>query len=278
MQETGPEGRTKLFKAKFKAPWANSASPEGLFSSIFEFRPTKPTKTVLWYVNAACSIFVPSGNGSGGLPLEEAIEFLRDRVMIDDREWAVLFGSDVETLLRGMIGPSLPAMRQELRAAVGVVLAAGGTLRDFSKIYHQIVARYGWSAKGRDLGRHAELIFRTEISNAYAAGRWMQIQRVKKLRPYLRYACVDPQLTQKLWRNHAALHNVVLPVEHPFWCTHYPPNSFYCRCSAQSFSERDLKRHGCKVTEDDDPALLISPDAGFSGNVGIAWERWRNSR
>jgi hypothetical protein len=35
----------------------------------------------------------------------------------------------------------------------------------------------------------------------------------------------------------------VLPVDHPWWKTHYPPNGWRCRCRAISLSERDLQRY-----------------------------------
>ncbi len=41
---------------------------------------------------------------------------------------------------------------------------------------------------------------------------------------------------------HAAWDGLVLPVDDPFWHTHYPPNGWRCRCRAVSVSERDLRR------------------------------------
>lgn len=48
---------------------------------------------------------------------------------------------------------------------------------------------------------------------------------------------------------HKAWDNIVLPVDHPFWDTHYPPNGWNCRCLPRSLNDRDSKRLGLEVSE-----------------------------
>ena len=76
----------------------------------------------------------------------------------------------------------------------------------------------------------------------------------------------------------------MLPVEHPFWRTHYPPNGWRCRCLVQQLSEDDLERYGFTISPD--PPVQTRPwankrteereirhvplgiDLGFDHNVG----------
>ncbi len=45
----------------------------------------------------------------------------------------------------------------------------------------------------------------------------------------------------------------MLPVDHPFWKTHYPPNGWKCRCIVQQLGDDDLERYGYKVSEGPPP-------------------------
>ena len=81
---------------------------------------------------------------------------------------------------------------------------------------------------------------------------------------------------------------VVLPVDHPWWATHYPPNGWGCRCGTRSVSAeeyQDLAARGACKTES--PALDLRNvvnlrtgqtirvpagiDPGFAYNPGMAF-------
>ena len=97
------------------------------------------------------------------------------------------------------------------------------------------------------------MIYDTNIRMAHASGRWAQIQRVATRRPYLRYVAVEDSRTRP---EHTAWHGTVLPVGDPWWSTHYPPNGWYCRCTTQSLSERDLERYGYKPSQTAPPVKM----------------------
>ncbi|MCY3795428.1 MAG: hypothetical protein OXG51_13800, partial [Gammaproteobacteria bacterium] len=77
-------------------------------------------------------------------------------------------------------------------------------------------------------------------------------------------------------------HNTVLPIDHPFWKTHAPPNGWNCRCTLVALSERDLDRYGLSLSQD--PGFDLRPwtnrrtgeivqvpqgiDPGFAHNPG----------
>jgi hypothetical protein len=49
----------------------------------------------------------------------------------------------------------------------------------------------------------------------------------------------------------------VLPVDDPFWDTHYPPIGFNCRCGVRSLSESELERYRGRL-----PYLYPSAQSG----------------
>ncbi len=65
---------------------------------------------------------------------------------------------------------------------------------------------------------------RTSAQTAYNRGRWTQQQAAKRV-THLMYLTREDS---KVRPTHAAINRVVLPKDHSFWLTHYPPNGFNC--------------------------------------------------
>jgi len=187
---------------------------------------------------------------------------------------------------------------EDIRGAVDAAIKGGLTPRQFKKNLTPILQAKGWWGKQEmadplsgelrkvQLGspRRLQTIFDVNMRTSYAAGKWQGIQRLKDRRPYLRYVAVMDGRTRP---QHRAWHGTVLPVDHAFWKTHYPPNGWRCRCTVQQLSKRDLQRFGHKLSPD--PAVQtrkwgnprtgeihdvpVGIDAGFDYNVGIAPNR-----
>jgi SPP1 gp7 family putative phage head morphogenesis protein len=186
----------------------------------------------------------------------EAIEFMRRKVNVPSARWTDLWQQEhsVGFTVAGALNDDLLA---DFRQAVDKAIADGTTLETFRRDFDRIVDEHGWSYNGSRNWR-SRVIFETNMSTAYAAGRWEQVQRVKRSRPYLRYVHVDPDATQKnTRREHASWHDTVLPVDDPWWQTHYPPNGWGCRCTVQSLNERDLDRYGLSVSDEAPPVRMV---------------------
>lgn len=112
----------------------------------------------------------------------------------------------------------------------------------------QVVEAPGGGQTIAQLGSPARLqtIYRTNMQAAYAAGQWDDIQDQADLAPYLMYDAVDDARTRP---EHRAWDGVVLPVSHPWWQTHYPPNGWNCRCSVVQLSDDDLVDLGLEVSK-----------------------------
>lgn len=86
--------------------------------------------------------------------------------------------------------------------------------------------------------RRLKTIFWSNMNSARSAGQWERAQRSKKVLPYvlyLRTTSADPR------PEHLAWVGLILPIDHPFWRTHWPPNGWLCKCQIRMISAREAK-------------------------------------
>ncbi len=202
----------------------------------------------------------------------EAIEYLRRKLNLSSEEWRAIW-TEAGGISAEVANRQATAMSRDLLKAVLDAIENGGTLEDFRKEYARIVEEAGWSYHG-NTGWHSQMVFRLHTQSAYAAGRWEQAERIAELNPqtqyYWRYITVGDHRVRPA---HRAWQGIILPRDHIFWRTHFPPNGFNCRCHVQLVTERDIRRYGWTVTPENDPRLSVPPDNGWLGNVGIAGTR-----
>ncbi|HVJ53462.1 MAG TPA: PBECR2 nuclease fold domain-containing protein [Aliidongia sp.] len=190
------------------------------------------------------------------LPFQEAVEFFRQKVNVPSAKWAdVLGGAHARAFT--VAGATKEGMLADFRTAIDSAIADGTTLDTFRKGFDDIVQRYGWDYKGGRAWR-TRTIFETNLSTAYAAGRYAQMTDpdVVRLNPYWRYRHSDNVKHPR--PEHLAWDGLVLRHDDPWWSTHMPPNGWGCQCSAEPLSERELKALG-KNGPDRAPASDMRP-------------------
>lgn len=227
---------------------------------------------------------------------EEAIAFFRAKGIAFGFDWRDVWQEEhakAFTVAKAMSRDLL----EDIRQAVDDALVNGTTLATFRQQLTPLLMARGWWGRSLEsdpltgeqrvvqLGSPARLrtIFDTNLRSAYAAGRWDRIQRQKRVFPFLIYESVKDGRERP---EHGAWHKTILPVDHPWWDTHYPPCGWNCRCTARPANQRMLDRRGDKVT--DQPARFPQKDyvnrrtgeitrtergidPGFSFNVGKAY-------
>ena len=167
----------------------------------------------------------------------EALQYARQRkiVLPDD-----FYSLDLKTRQMATTVSFLSSLEQieTVIKAVNKAIADGSTFRDFQKLVEK---------EGIELPKHyLDNVFRTNIQNAYGHGRWIQQNRNKAKRPYLMYSAINDSRVRP---SHLALDKIVLPFDHPFWLTHYPPLGFRCRCIVIALTEKQAMKYG--ITPDD---------------------------
>jgi SPP1 gp7 family putative phage head morphogenesis protein len=190
---------------------------------------------------------------------KDALEFFRNKGLQIGFSWL-----DVQREEHDKAFTVAKAMTRELlediRGAMDAAIAEGQTLAMFVKNLRPALEAQGWwgrkavadPATGEvvdaQLGspNRLRVIYRTNMRTSYASGRWARIVRNKKAFPLLRYVSV---LDGRERAEHRAWHNTVLPVDHVWWETHYPPCDWGCRCRAVPLNQRMLDKKKLTVTE-----------------------------
>ena len=113
------------------------------------------------------------------------------------------------------------------------------------------------------------VIYDTNVRQAYAASEWAAIEQTKADFPALQYQGVRDERTRA---SHARWFGIVLPVDHVFWRTHYPPNDWYCRCYVIQISVDELADGAAKLTTEADLA-----ETGYSSDPE-EWPEWRHAQ
>lgn len=183
----------------------------------------------------------------GSLPFQEQIDFFRQKLNLPTESWTDIWQEqhDRSFVVAGAMQDDL---LQDLRDAVDKAISQGTTLEEFRKDFDEIVNKTGWTYNG---GRNwrTKTIYDNNLRTSYSAGRWQQIQVVKQLRPYLRYRHKPFERYPRF--DHMAWDGLILPVDHPFWPTHFPPCGWGCKCWVDSLSHHDINSRGLVVTRHD---------------------------
>jgi SPP1 gp7 family putative phage head morphogenesis protein len=232
------------------------------------------------------------------LPPEEAARYMsgRERVRIS-YDWREIWQEEhayqftVSRLARA-------DLLSDIRARIEASVAGDVTRRDWMRDVEGMLREAGWwgtkpvvrpdggAVTTRFDPARLKLIYDVNTRMAYAAGRWERIQAARASHPYLRYVT---RADERVRASHRPWHNVTLPVDDPWWSTHYPPNGWRCRCRAVPMRRADYDaRSDLATTPPPDEAVqwtnkltgetLAIPraiDPGFQYNVGEASARWQ---
>ncbi len=229
------------------------------------------------------------------LPPEEAVKNFQAKGFHVGFDWR---DTDANTHVRSFTVAKAMKLDilEDIQGAMDEAIADGKTFDWFRDNLEPTLRKKGWWGRQRmvdpvtgesrivQLGspRRLRIIFDTNLRMAHAHGRWQGIERLKEQMPFLRYVSVLDARTRP---EHARWHGTVLPVDHPFWRTHYPPNGWRCRCIVQQLSDDDLERYGSKVSSGPPPGseqtrpwvnrrtgeaarVPVGIDPGFAHNVG----------
>lgn len=148
---------------------------------------------------------------------------------------------------------------EDIRAAMDRAIDEGQTAAMFAKELRPILQAKGWwgrkwaidpetgEQRVVQLGSPSRLrtIYRTNMRTAQAAGRWERIDRNKKAFPFLEYSSV---MDGREREEHHAWDGTILPVDDPWWDTHFPPCGWNCRCTVKARNQRMMDAKGLKLT------------------------------
>lgn len=221
------------------------------------------------------------------LPFKEANDFFRDKIKLPTSGYTDIWEKQHAKAFV-VAGAQSDALLEDIYNAIQDAKQNGGGYADFKARFEDIATNHGWSYNGTP-GWRSRVIYHTNITQAYNAGRYAQMQSVKHLRPFWEYrhtTIENPRL------HHKELDGLILPADDSFWDTHFPQNGWGCNCKVYSLSRPEAKRAWKKrgktgpdtapkiVWKDQtvgktgsNPRTVSTPegiDPGFAYNVGKA--------
>lgn len=229
---------------------------------------------------------------------EGAARYLADRSRIRiTYDWHELWQQEHArqfTVSRLTNADVLASIHERIVASVNGDLSRTGWFKDVTQILRdagwwgekQVRTPDGRVVTTRFNPRRLKLIYETNTRMAYAAGRWERIQAAKQTHPYLRYVTREDEHVRA---SHAQWHDVTLPVDHPWWRTHFAPNGWNCRCRVVALTQAEYERRE-NLKKEAPPEELeewthprtgevkqvpAAVDPGFDYNVGDAHLRWQ---
>jgi hypothetical protein len=208
--------------------------------------------------------FNARGDGKFNRPFQPQVDFFQQKLNLPSEHYDDIIQSahDRAFIVAGATKADLLA---DLREAVDKAIVEGKSIGWFRKEFDAIVQKHGWEGwtgsdtkAGRDW--RTRIIYNTNLSASYAAGRWQQLNdpELLKVMPYWKYVHNDtvrhPRPLHKAWSG------LVLRHDDSWWQTHFPPNGWGCRCRVTAVTAREFKGD-------------ITPDGG----TWVKKDRWGNS-
>ena len=189
-------------------------------------------------------------------PPPEALRYLEEKGLKPSFDWRDVWGEEHAIAFTVAKSTGFDIL-EDIHAALHEAMELGLPFAEFRKRLEPKLKARGWwgvdevtdpltgEVKLARLGsrRRLKIIYEANMRTARAAGQWERAQRTKEMLPYFEYR-LGPS------RHHRAQHAawaaapVILPVDDPFWNTHYPPNGWGCKCWLRQITEREARRRG----------------------------------
>ncbi len=142
---------------------------------------------------------------------------------------------------------------QDVKPLLEEALADGQTFIQFRETLKPLLVKRGWwgvqmmddpltgESRQVQLGsdRRLRTIYDTNMRTARSAGQWERIERTKRAMPYLLYT-LGPSREHRV--EHLKWADLCLPVDDPFWQTHFFPNGWGCKCGARQVSKYEYEQ------------------------------------
>lgn len=172
---------------------------------------------------------------------DQAVRAHRQRVPMTKADWRRLSDEAKEKAFT-VAEVTKVSVIADVWKALDAAIEKGTTLDDFKAEVGQKLED-SW---GKPNAPRVETIFRTNLMNAYSAGRAeiYTAPAVKESRPYLRFDAIEDSALDECDQGCPEANGTTLPQDDPYWETHTPPLHFNCRCVVTPLSKDDVDDSG----------------------------------
>lgn len=166
---------------------------------------------------------------------EEAIAWFRKRVAMTKADYERL-GAQAKRKAFTVSNVAQLDLVNQAWAAMEKALADGTSFDDFKKTIGEDL-RKAWAGSVDDPAWRLETIFRTNLQNAYSAGRYQQARHPDVIadRPVWMFDAILDGRETPICRK---CDGTKLPADHPWWKDHVPPLHFNCRSGFITLTEK----------------------------------------
>ncbi|MDD2701848.1 MAG: PBECR2 nuclease fold domain-containing protein [Sideroxydans sp.] len=174
-----------------------------------------------------------------GFQFDQAIDFYRNKIKLPTSGWTDIW-QEQNSHSFVVAGANQDALVEDFYNAIRKAKweGGGGGYDEFKQRFPEIVAKHGWAHNGAP-GWRSRVIYDTNITQSYNAGRYKQMVALKEFRPFWRYrhtSIEHPRLTHKAWSD------ITLPADDPWWDVHMPQNGWGCKCRVDSLTRTEAKQ------------------------------------
>lgn len=197
---------------------------------------------------------------------QAAIDAFRRRVPMTDDDFAELEDSEREFAFT-VAGVAQAELVTDVWEALDRAIEDGTDLEDFkADVGDQLEESWGGEEPGR-----LDNIFRTNVMGAYNAGRYAEATApaVARERPYWRLDVISDGRTSE-YCEPLADPPVILPADHEWFQTNYPPRHHGCRDLVSTLTKEQAEAQGITVSPPHVPAMPGFGAAPSDG--GTDWE------
>lgn len=164
-------------------------------------------------------------------PFREQIDAFRLRLgtLVPTARWDDIWKAQHDRAFM-VAGAAKADLLADLAAAVDRAVTDGVPFDQFRTEFLDIADRHGWRGwTGDESDRRrtwrAMTIYRTNLRTSYMAGRHAQlVEGGFRYWVYRHGGSAEPRVQHLGWDG------LILPPDHPFWATHFPPNGWGCSC------------------------------------------------
>lgn len=200
---------------------------------------------------------------------KEAVDYFKQKINLPTKKW-----NDLEGAMHTRAFTVAGAMREDIlcdfRNAVDKAISKGESLQQFRDRFYQIAGK--WSEADENFKEKMErpkygawrskVIYQTNVITAAAAAKERQARALPDVFTHAKYVCMMLPGSRE---EHKAWNGTVLPVNHPWWEKHSPPNGFGCLCQKEFISKYEMEAGMEKVTK-----APTAPDD--TTNIGENWD------
>jgi len=148
------------------------------------------------------------------------------------------------------------ALVKDIKKSIQAAIKNGTSYQDFANDIIPTLKKRGWwgdvNAVNPETGElkpivvdHLRLrtIYGTNMKTAYDAGKYKEMMEEADIAPYWRFVAIPKgPLNPHPRESHAALHNMVLRYDDPFWEVFFGHKGWNCHCSTKSYTKQGIKK------------------------------------